>query len=117
MEETHEQLVERLMKPGEDILKEMTPFQAELLHMGVLLTEEASEVLGPIKKHCIYQKPLDVPKLVDELGDLMFALQGLMTRLQVSGKEVVKGNMNKLNMRYPSGTYSNEQAISRKEET
>ena len=115
MEETHAELVERLMKPGEQILEEMTPAQAELLHMAVLLVEESAEVLGPLKKHCIYQKPLDTDKLIDELGDLSFAFQSLCTRLKVTKEQVVEGNMTKLNERYPLGAYSNEQAISRKD--
>lgn len=113
MKETHAELVERLMKPGTQILEEMTPLQAEFLHMAVLLVEESAEVLGPLKKHCIYQKPLDVDKLVDELGDLSFAMQALCTRLKVTREQIVEGNMEKLNARYPLGTYSNEQANNR----
>ncbi len=54
-----EKMTIALAKDGEQIKQEITPEQANLLHMGVCAAGEAAELLDAIKKHVIYQKPLD----------------------------------------------------------
>ena len=102
-----------LAKDGADIKRELTPEQASLLHMGVGVSTEANELLDAIKKHTIYQKPLDVENVKEELGDLLFYMSNLMQSVGLSFKEVLQHNIDKLSVRYSSGKYSNQQAQER----
>ncbi len=102
-----------LAKAGADIKRELTPEQANLLHVGVGVSTEANELLDAIKKHTIYQKPLDVENVKEELGDLLFYMSNLMQSVGLSFEEVLQHNVDKLSVRYPSGKYSNAQAQER----
>lgn len=107
------EMVASLSKPGEQIKNELTPKQAHLLHMAVGISGEAGELLDAVKKHAIYQKSLDITNVVEELGDLEFFMEGLRATLGISREEVLAKNVNKLSVRYLSGTYSNQQAQQR----
>lgn len=102
-----------LMKPGEEIVAEITPNKAEVLHMAVGVSGEAGELLDAIKKHTMYNKELDYANVVEELGDIEFYLEGLRTILNISREEVIRGNVEKLSKRYSSGKFSNQQAQDR----
>lgn len=102
-----------LAKDGADIKRELTPEQASLLHMSVGVSTEANELLDAVKKHTIYQKPLDVENVKEELGDLLFYMSNLMQSVGLSFKDVLQHNIDKLSIRYASGKYSNEQAQQR----
>ena len=102
-----------LAKDGADIKRELTPEQASLLHMGCGVSTEANELLDAIKKHTIYQKPLDVENVKEELGDLLFYMSNLMQSVGLSFEEVLQHNVDKLSIRYASGKYSNQQAQER----
>ena len=102
-----------LAKDGADIKRELTPEQASLLHMGCGVSTEANELLDAIKKHTIYQKPLDVENIKEELGDLLFYMSNLMQSVGLSFEEVLHHNIDKLSVRYSSGSYSNSQAQQR----
>jgi len=106
---THEQLVKALAKPGEDIVKELTGPQAHLLHMALGICGEAGELLDAVKKLAIYQKPLDVANVIEELGDLEFYMEGLRQGILVSREMCVEGNIKKLTKRYGE-KYSNSAA-------
>ncbi|MDR8289695.1 nucleotide pyrophosphohydrolase, partial [Acinetobacter baumannii] len=43
------EMVTALVKKGQDILNDMTPEQADLLHMGVGVSGESGELLDAIK--------------------------------------------------------------------
>lgn len=102
-----------LAKDGDQIKRELTPEQANLLHMGVGVSTEANELLDAIKKHTIYQKPLDIKNVKEELGDLLFYMSNLMQSVNISFDDVIKHNIDKLSVRYASGKYTNEQAQQR----
>ena len=108
-----EKMTLALVKDGEDIKRELTPEQASLLHMGCGVSTEANELLDAIKKHTIYQKPLDVENVKEELGDLLFYMSNLMQSVGLSFEEVLQHNIDKLSVRYSSGKYSNTQAQER----
>ena len=74
---------------------------------------ETGELLDCIKKHTIYQKPLDVENVKEELGDLLFYMSNLMQSVGLSFEEVLQHNVDKLSVRYSSGKYSNQQAQER----
>ena len=106
---TYEELVKALCKPGEQIVGELTPEQAHMLHMAIGVAGEAGELLDAVKKHCIYQKPLDVENVIEELGDLEFYMEGLRQALDIDQESILLHNFNKLSKRY-GNSYSNEAA-------
>lgn len=108
-----EKMTIALAKEGAVIKQEITPEQANLLHMAVGVSGEAGELLDAIKKHVIYQKPLDVENVKEELGDLLFYMSNLMQSVGLSFEEVLQHNVDKLSVRYSSGKYSNAQAQER----
>ena len=108
-----EKMTLALAKDGAVIKQEITPEQANLLHMAVGVSGESGELLDAIKKHVIYQKPLDVENVKEELGDLLFYMTNLMQSAGLSFEEVLQHNVDKLSVHYSSGKYSNTQAQER----
>ena len=102
-----------LAKDGELIKQEVSAEQLNVLHMAVGISGESGELLDAIKKHVIYQKPLDVENIKEELGDLLFYMSNLMQSVGLSFEEVLQHNIDKLSVRYASGKYSNQQAQER----
>jgi NTP pyrophosphatase (non-canonical NTP hydrolase) len=92
------------------IKQELSSFSCDLIHMGMGISTEAAEILDAIKKHVIYNKPLDVENLVEELGDLEFFVKGLMQTLQLTREEIERHNTDKLLKRYPQTQYSDQSA-------
>lgn len=111
----HQELVASLCKDGELIKRELTPQQAHLWHMVTGLIGEAGEVLDTIKKHCIYQKELDIENIIEELGDIEFFMEGIRYSLNLNRKQILKQNITKLRKRYGE-KYSNKAAIDRVDE-
>lgn len=99
-------------KEGDDILKDLTPDKTELLHMVVGVSGEAGELLDAIKKHCIYNQPLDIKNVLEELGDIEFYMQGIRNILNIDRLDCISENIKKLNKRYKEG-YSDDQAKER----
>lgn len=102
--------VDRLCKPGEDVLRELTPDQAHVWHMATGVSGEAGELLDAIKKCVVYQKPLDRENVVEELGDLEFYMEALRSALGVTREETLSHCRAKLAKRYVGLAYSNEAA-------
>ena len=110
---SHKELVRALAKDGQTIANEMTGPEAHLLHMAIGIAGEAGELLDAIKKHVIYQKPLDFDNVVEELGDLEFYMEGLRSGLPVSRDITLQHNIDKLSRRYHGGEYSDQHAQER----
>ena len=111
---SYPEMVEMLAKPGRQIISELMADQAHALHMAVGIAGESGELLDAIKKHTMYQKPLDRENVVEELGDLEFYMEGLRQGLGITRAETLDANKLKLlGKRYASGKYSNDQAITR----
>jgi len=109
----HQTLVSNLKKSSKEIINELKPEQADALHMAVGIAGEAGELLDAIKKWSIYQKPLDLENVIEELGDLEFYMEGLRQSLNLTRIETLRENIAKLQKRYSKGEYSNEQANER----
>jgi NTP pyrophosphatase (non-canonical NTP hydrolase) len=109
----YEQFVQSIVKPGHDILVQLTPLQASMMHMAVGISGEAGELLDAIKKHSIYQKPLDFDNVKEEAGDILFYLTGLLNDVGITLNECIEANREKLSKRYPNKCYSNADAIKR----
>lgn len=109
----HSEMVLVLAKPGEQILKEMTPEQMHLLHMAIGVSGEAGELIDAIKKVSIYQKNVDIANVIEELGDLEFYMEGIRSALGVTRERTLRANIEKLGKRYHDKKYSNQQAQER----
>ena len=109
----YEQFVQSIVKPGHDILVQLTPLQASILHMAVGVSGEAGELLDAVKKHAVYQKQLDFDNVREEAGDILFYLTGLLNELGLTLNECIEANVAKLSKRYPEKRYTNEAAIAR----
>ncbi len=110
----YHEFVSRLCKSGEQITAELSPEQAHLVHMAMGVSGEAGELLDAIKKSAIYGKPLDWENVIEECGDLLFYIQGVLNHRGIRLDEVVEINRQKLAKRY-GDRYSNEAAIERKD--
>jgi len=113
LEENYSEMVNALIKPGEEIIEETTPFKAHMNHMVMLLAGESGELVDAIKRHTIYGKDLDYMNVLEELGDIEFALEAIRAALNINREEVLAMNADKLMTRYPDGRYSNADAQAR----
>ena len=110
---SHAELVQKLSKRGEDIIAQLTPEKAHLWHMATGISGESGELEDAIKKHIIYNKPLDRENVIEELGDLEFYMEGIRQGLGITREEVLLSNIAKLAKRYPQMEYSNAAAQER----
>lgn len=109
----HSMMVKVLVKPGADVLRDLTPESANLLHLASALCGEAGELYDPIKKTAIYGKPLDLTNIREELGDIEFYLEGIRSALRITREETLQANIDKLSVRYAQKKFTNEDAINR----
>jgi len=112
-ETRHILMVLKLSKSGKDILAELDPDKANLLHHAIGVAGEGGELLDAIKKHAIYNKPIDRVNIIEELGDLEFYMAGVREALAISREATLVANMYKLSRRYPMYQYSNQHAQDR----
>ncbi len=111
--EAYKAFVESLKKPGAEIIGGLTPETADLMHMTWLLSGETGELADALKKYVIYRKPLDRENVIEELGDIEFALSGIRSNLGITRDETITANVTKLRKRYHNGGYSDAQAQQR----
>lgn len=78
------------------------------------LAGETGEILDHIKKGIFHEHGLDRDHLKEELGDVMWYIAGLCTKLGLDLDEVLAFNIKKLERRYPNG-YSSEDSKNRVE--
>lgn len=102
-----------LAKNGQDIINDLTPEKADLLHMAVGVSGEAGELLDAVKKAVIYNKEMDLENIIEELGDLEFYMSKIRQIVGITREEILKQNIDKLSIRYAKGKYSNDQAQER----
>lgn len=76
------------------------------------LAGEAGEVCELAKKGIFHQHGLDRQKLAKELGDCLWYIASLCTKLDIDIGQVMADNIEKLLIRYPNG-YSAEDSQSR----
>lgn len=95
-----------------NLVKEMGSRDNNLAHMVLGIAGESGEIVDAIKKKVIYDKPLDVDNIIEELGDLEFYMAGMRQLLGLSRVQVLAHNVAKLGKRYADG-YSDAAAIAR----
>jgi NTP pyrophosphatase (non-canonical NTP hydrolase) len=71
------------------------------------LVGEAGEVADTIKKQVFHQHGIDADKIQKELGDVMWYVAAIATKLGLDLSTIMERNIEKLRLRYPSG-YSPE---------
>jgi NTP pyrophosphatase (non-canonical NTP hydrolase) len=91
---------------------EYTPEQIMLVWNAIGLAGEAGEVADTVKKAVFHQHGLDRDKLIKELGDVLWYVAALCTKLDVSMSDVMGRNIDKLKTRYPAG-YSSAASMAR----
>ncbi len=112
---THQEMVSALVKDNLNILDSLTPYKCGLIHMSMGISGESGELLDAIKKHVIYEQPLDLRNVREELGDLEFYLEGLRQLLNLTREECLNSNIAKLAIRYEGLKYTNQQAKERRD--
>lgn len=80
-----------------------TPPQQRATNAALGLAGEAGEVADLIKKNVFHGRPLDVPDLLAELGDVLWYLSWLADLHGSSLEEVASRNIDKLRRRHPDG--------------
>ena len=110
--QTHREFVRKLCKAGSVIAEELTPDDCHRLHMAIGISGEAGELLDSIKKTTIYRKPLDIANIVEECGDLLFYISGMLDSIGVDIESAMSANVSKLSIRYGK-SYSDKSAIER----
>lgn len=72
---------------------------------GLGLSGELGEVTDLLKKHLYHRNgmPLDIDKMRDELGDVMWYFSVLLDTLGLSFEDVMEANVAKLEKRHPNG--------------
>ena len=84
---------------------------------GVGLAAESGEFLEIVKKMVFQGKPWNDDNrehLIIELGDVMWYVANACIALNVEFDDVVRGNVKKLEKRYPGGSFSIEKSEKRK---
>jgi NTP pyrophosphatase (non-canonical NTP hydrolase) len=76
------------------------------------LAGEAGEITESVKKGILHQHGLDREKMKKELGDALWYISALCTKLGLSLEEVMIANIEKLKTRYPDG-YNSTDSIKR----
>lgn len=109
----HSEMVTALVKSGALILEQMTPEKADAMHAAIGVAGEAGELLDAVKKHVIYNKPLDRENVIEELGDLEFYMEQLRQNVGITREETLEANISKLEIRYNGLRYSDQAAQER----
>lgn len=95
------------------LAKEMGSDASNLMHAGIGISGEAGELLDALKKHWVYNKPLDLANVEEELGDLFFYMTALMCQLGLTQQQILDRNVAKLEKRYPGMQYTDAAAQAR----
>lgn len=89
--------------------------QVMLVWNALGLAGEAGEVADCVKKAVFHQHGLDRDKLIKELGDVLWYVAALCTKLDVPMSEVMALNIEKLEQRYPDG-YNSADSVARRDQ-
>ena len=93
-----------------------TPGSQQCLIEGALgLNGEAGEVAEVVKKSIFGGHPMDKEKLINELGDVMWYLAEMAHGLGVPLEDIMTQNIKKLEVRYPTNSFSTKDSIERRD--
>lgn len=97
----------------EKLFKVMYDEPSTLMHAAIGVAGEGGELLDAVKKHWVYNKPLDAANVLEELGDNLFYMQKILNMFGWTWADVRMANRNKLSKRYPDGIYTDAHAQAR----
>ena len=80
-----------------------TPHELMIVWNSLKLAGEAGEIADLVGKGVFHDTGLDVPKIVKEMGDVLWYLAALCKHLNVPMEQVMAENIAKLKARYPDG--------------
>ena len=89
-------------------------FNEQVSNLCMGLAGETGEVVDYVKKSIYHGHSLEIIKLAEELGDLMWYLTNIASLYGIPMNYILDENIKKLEERYPDG-YSNSKSINRKE--
>jgi NTP pyrophosphatase (non-canonical NTP hydrolase) len=99
--ETYQELAGRTLIDRPDFV--LADEDIMIIWNGTGLAGEAGEVSELIKKGIFHQHGLNKSALFKELGDVLWYVAALCTRLGFSMDDVMTANIDKLKERYPAG--------------
>ena len=108
---TYEKFVDKLMTHERHPVT--NPSYQRALHSALALNSEAGELANAYIKNFGYNQQLNVANVKEELGDLLFFIQDMCNLYGWSIPELIKGNHEKLLLRYPEGKWNKEAAKKR----
>lgn len=88
-------------------------FIGQLTVAALGLNGEAGEFADLLKKHIAQGHPLDVEKMKNEIGDILWYMADAADALGVSLGEIAAQNIAKLRRRYPNGQFEAERSLNR----
>lgn len=100
----------RTLIDGPDFV--LTPEEVMFVWNAMGAAGEAGEIADHVKKAVFHRHGLDRDKLVKEIGDCLWYLAALCTKLGIPLSAVMAANIEKLLQRYPDG-YSAEASRNR----
>lgn len=107
----YQELAARTLIDGPEF--NLLPDEVMIIWNAIGLAGEAGEVADLVKKGIFHQHGLDRGAMQKELGDVLWYVAALCTKLGLDMDEVMSTNIEKLKMRYPDG-YSAEASRGRK---
>lgn len=112
--DTYQRLAARTLIDAPDA--EYTPAEIMLIWNALGLAGEAGEVADTIKKAVFHRHGVNRDELIKELGDVLWYVAALCSKLDVSMSDVMDRNIAKLRQRYPDG-YTSADSMARKDVT
>lgn len=99
-------------KLAERTAQQNMPYEEQLKNAVFGLVGETGEFVDLIKKHIYHGHELDIDKVKAELGDIGWYWQRFASILDIPLEEIARGNIEKLQSRYPQG-FSTEKSVNR----
>lgn len=94
---------------------EFSDVELMLLWNAMGLAGESGEVVDLIKKQVCHKHGIDRDAIAKELGDVLWYVAAIATKLDLNLADVASININKLKARYPEG-FSFDKSLNREKE-
>lgn len=91
------------------------PGMMRLIHMSMGMAGETGEAVDIVKKAVMYNTSIDRDKLLKEFGDILWYMGNALEEVGSSFEEVMQMNHDKLSKRFSNGSFSEKEAIERKD--
>lgn len=89
--------------------------EMNLIHAHLGLSTEVGEIGDIIKKHVVSGKAIDHHGIHEELGDLLWYVALLANVVGIDLADVMAANDLKLKRRYPSGQFSAQDSLAKRD--